>query len=162
MTPPGQPTSAAHGTTRFGHIVHRYTSDHHRIDTAYQRFNKRVAVWVTTSVGTMTCAYLFAVLGCVAMYGAFTNNVTLTLIAGSISGYFLQLVLLPALMVGQNLQSAASDARATKTFEDTEAILDRLDITTEGGLTTVLDGIQSLHNALQRLGATPGEDFTAH
>ncbi len=32
----------------------------------------------------------------------------------------IQLVLLPALMVGQNLQNVAADARAAKTFEDVE------------------------------------------
>jgi len=115
-------TPPAHGWTRHGHAVHGRTVDHLPARTAYQRFNKQVAVWVTSTVGTMTCAYLFALLGMVAMYGAFTENVALTLIAGSISGYFLQLVLLPALMVGQNLQSAAADSRAAKTFEDVEAL----------------------------------------
>jgi hypothetical protein len=139
-----------HRTTRLGHIVHRRTVDHLPADTTYQRFNKHIAVWVTTHVGTMTCAYLFAALGSVAMYGAFTNNVTLTLIAGSISGYFLQLVLLPALMVGQNLQSVASDARATKTFEDTERIIDLLDDHTAGGLKSVLDAVSELRVLVER------------
>lgn len=35
---------------------------------------------------------------------------------------FIQLVLLPALMVGQNLQNQASDARSTKTFEDVQEL----------------------------------------
>jgi hypothetical protein len=53
-------------------------------------------------------------------------------------------VLLPALMVGQNLQSATADARAAKTFEDTEKILDRLDTHTAGGLRDVLAAIEAL------------------
>ena len=32
---------------------------------------------------------------------------------------YIQLVLLSVIIVGQNIQSAASDARAAKTFEDT-------------------------------------------
>jgi hypothetical protein len=36
---------------------------------------------------------------------------------------WLQLVLLPGLMVGQQLQNQALDARAAKQFEDTEKIL---------------------------------------
>jgi hypothetical protein len=48
-----------------------------------------------------------------------------------------QLTLLPALMVGQNLQNEAADARSAKQFEDTEDVrndmktaLDRLDVAT--------------------------------
>jgi len=68
-----------------------------------------------------------------------------------VSSNFLQLVLLPSLMVGQNLQNEAADARATKTFEDVEdarvgvtKALDLLDIKTEGGLKTILDAIEGL------------------
>ena len=64
---------------------------------------------------------------------------------------FIQLVLLPALMVGQNLQNEAADVRASKTFEDVEdarngirQALDLLDPHTEGGLKTVLEAIQNL------------------
>ncbi len=35
---------------------------------------------------------------------------------------FIQLILLPALMVGQNLQNQANDARSTKMFENVEDI----------------------------------------
>ena len=62
---------------------------------------------------------------------------------------FIQLVLLPALMVGQNLQNAAADARAAKTFEDVEdarncirQALSLLDVHTEGGLKVILDAIE--------------------
>ena len=37
-------------------------ADQHRSDTRYQAFNKRLAVIITTNVGTMTSAYLFCVL----------------------------------------------------------------------------------------------------
>jgi hypothetical protein len=57
---------------------------------------------------------------------------------------FLQLVLLSIIMVGQTVQSAASDARAAKEFADTETILDRLDLDTAGGLRDVLDAIHAL------------------
>jgi hypothetical protein len=57
----------------------------------------------------------------------------------------------PALMVGQNLQIEAADARAAKTFEDVEdarnsikQALTLLDIHTEGGLKTLLDAIEAL------------------
>ena len=44
--------------------------------------------------------------------GALTNNIVLTLVVGEFSSYFLQLVLLPVIIVGQNVQQAATDARA--------------------------------------------------
>jgi hypothetical protein len=55
---------------------------------------------------------------------------------------FLQLVLLAVIMVGQRVQSAASDARAEKQFDATETILDALSLKTEGGLKTLLDAIE--------------------
>lgn len=56
-------------------------------------------------------------------------------------------VLLSIIMVGQSVQSAASDARAAKQFADTETILDRLDVNTAGGIKDVLDAIQTIANA---------------
>ena len=37
---------------------------------------------------------------------------------------FLQLVLLPIIIVGQNVQAAAADARAEATYEDAAAVLE--------------------------------------
>lgn len=65
------------------------------------RFNSWLANKITASIGTMACAYLFGIFGAIGMYGAFTDNTKLVLIVGAISGYFLQLVLLPIIMVGQ-------------------------------------------------------------
>jgi hypothetical protein len=49
-------------------------------------------------------------------------------------------------MVGQDVQSMASDARSEKTFTDTESILDALDTKTEGGLKEILDTIKKNKN----------------
>ena len=76
------------------------------------QFNTRLAVLITKSVGTMWCAYVFTVIGTASLVGAFTGNISLTLIAGGISSYLLQLVLLPVIIVGQNVISASQDARA--------------------------------------------------
>jgi hypothetical protein len=79
---------------------------------AVGRFNSRLAVIITKNVGTMWAAYVFAVIGITSLVGVATNNLTLTLFAGGLSSYFLQLVLLPIIMVGQNVISASQDARA--------------------------------------------------
>ena len=76
------------------------------------RLNTLLAVTITRGVGTMWAAYIFGVIGITSLVGALTNNLTLTLVAGGISSYFLQLVLLPIIIVGQNVISASQDARA--------------------------------------------------
>jgi len=92
-------------------------------DPLKKNFNGRLALWITNNVGTMWCAYIFTVIGAIGIVAALTNNTTLVLIVGAVSGYFLQLVLLPVIIVGQNLQSAAADKRSDETYKDAEAIL---------------------------------------
>jgi hypothetical protein len=106
-------------------------------------FNAKAAVLITRSVGTMWCAYLFTVLALVSLRSALKTG-DLVIIVAWISQTFFQLVLLPVIIVGQNVQGEASDARAQKTFEDTETIIDRLDTHTKGGITTILDRIDEL------------------
>jgi hypothetical protein len=140
------------GRTRHGELpVHLHVRDHLPADTAYQRFNKAVALLVTKGVGTMTCAYLFAAFDCLALPTALRQG--LYGIVQWVASFFLQLVLLSVIMVGQNLQAVASDARAAKTFEDTEVIIDRLDVTTQGGLTEIVDRLAALDAKVNALGA---------
>ena len=40
-----------------------------------------------------------------------------------LSSSFLQLVLLPIIIVGQNIQAAAADKRSEETYKDAEAVL---------------------------------------
>ena len=82
-----------------------------------------MALIITAVVGTMWCAYIFAVLGSIGIVAAVTNSVTVVLLVGAVSGYFLQLVLLPIIIVGQNIQGKASDKRSEQTYKDAEAIL---------------------------------------
>jgi hypothetical protein len=53
-------------------------------------------------------------------------------------------VLLSVIMVGQNVQSQASDLRSQHTYEDTLLILDRLDVHTAGGLKDLADRIDAV------------------
>ena len=96
----------------------RTTEQHHG-----SGFNATLAVFITKNVGTMYAAYLFAVIGICGIVGALSSNTELVLLVGAVSGYFLQLVLLPIIIVGQNVQAQASDARAESTYKDAEAIL---------------------------------------
>lgn len=75
----------------------------------------------------MWAAYIFAAIGIGSLAGVLTGNATLGLVCGALSSYFLQLVLLPLLMVGQNLEAREADKRAKRD----DAILCRIDAIVE-------------------------------
>lgn len=108
-------------------------------------FNAKLALVITRSVGTMACAYVFAAIALISLPAAITSGQVIIIVAW-VAQTFLQLVLLSIIMVGQTVQSAASDARAAKEFADTETILDRLDLTTAGGIRDILDAIHAIGN----------------
>ena len=93
-----------------------------------KKFNDKLAEYITKNVGTMYCAYLFAIIGTMGIVGAFTGNGQIVLIVGAISGYFLQLVLLPVIMVGQNLSSVKSDKHHAEHMAETKKIHKHLGI----------------------------------
>jgi len=87
--------------------------------SAVGQFNNRLAVMITRGVGTMWAAYLFALISLVsfpAAFKAFASGDTVTGITW-LSQSFIQLVLLPIIVVGQNIISAAQDARAEADHE---------------------------------------------
>jgi hypothetical protein len=85
------------------------------------RFNTWLAVKITTGVGTMWCAYAFAALALISLPDAIKAG--RPAIISWIAQTFLQLVLLSIIIVGQNIQSSASDKRAVDTYKDAEAVL---------------------------------------
>jgi hypothetical protein len=182
MTTPRQPHF---GRTRHGLPVHLHVTDH----LAGGNFNKRIAIGLTGQVGTMRTFWYFNVLSLLSLpatlvlVGVFAAPKSgplhffltfgwIYLITWICQNY-IQLVLLPALMVGQNLQNVAADSRAAKTFEDVESVkadlitaLDRLDVHTEGGLAEVMAEVKAVRAQLaaspasaERL-ATPAERGT--
>jgi len=89
---------------------------------AFARFNSWLAVRVTNGVGTMWCAYAFAILALVSLPSAITSDSAVVLVSW-VSQTFLQLVLLSVIIVGQNVLAAAADRRAEATYNDADAIL---------------------------------------
>jgi len=110
-------------------------------------FNAKIAVFLTNIVGSMWCAYAFGVLALLGLRPALRPGGE-GLIAW-IAQTFLQLVLLSVIMVGQNVQSEASDVRSQHTYDDTVQILDRLDIHTQGGLKDLADLIARLEASVK-------------
>ena len=64
----------------------------------------------------MWCAYVFAIIALISLPSAIQSGNSIIII-GWIAQTFLQLVLLPIIIVGQNVQAAASDARAESDHE---------------------------------------------
>jgi hypothetical protein len=87
------------------------------------RLNARIGLRITVVVGTMWCAYLFTLLALVSAPSAFKTGNTIIIVAW-VAQTFLQLVLLPIIIVGQNVQAAAADARAEATYDDAAAVLE--------------------------------------
>lgn len=112
----------------------RNTNEVHQAEYVAGGLNTKIAVWLTAHVGTMACAYLFAGIGVGSLVGVFTENTFLALLFGSISSYFLQLVLLPVLAVGQSVLSRKQEIQADEmfatsqhSFHDIEQIMNHLD-----------------------------------
>ncbi len=82
--------------------------------------NGKIALTLTTVVGTMWCAYAFAVLALVALPSALASHDLMQMIQW-VSQTFIQLVMLSVIMVGQNILGKASDKRAEMTYKDADA-----------------------------------------
>jgi hypothetical protein len=107
------PTSAVERAK--AHVPRLVLSDHghaavHGTNPA-GRFNRWLALHITSSVGSMWCAYAFTLIALISLPAAIASGSPIVII-GWIAQTFLQLVLLPIIIVGQNVQAAASDARA--------------------------------------------------
>jgi len=116
-------------------------------------FNQRFAVLLTRVVGTMWCAYAFAVLALIALPSALASGDMLPLIQW-VSQTFIQLVMLSVIMVGQNIMSKGADARADATYKDADATFHEAEQiqrhlkAQDQALNSLLDKIATLEAAL--------------
>jgi len=107
----------------------------HEAEIAAAGFNTQTAVWLTEHVGTMWTAYAFAVLAIIGLFAILgLLSPIVVLLISWISQTFLQLVLLPVIMVGQNVLGRKSELQADeaytttmKTYADIEAVMKHLD-----------------------------------
>ncbi len=127
--------------------------------------NAKIAVFLTNIVGSMWCAYVFCLIALTSLPAILTGtgwipkgtfpswliSVSLIAIVAWAAQTFIQLVLLSVIMVGQGVQSKASDARAEQTFDDTVKILDALDVHTDGGLKAILDRLTAQETTLHQV-----------
>jgi len=119
-------------TSLYEHIPHPHVherhaagpvkvADQHDTTNPAARVNTFLAIWITKVVGSMWCAYAFAIMDLFSLPDAIKGGAA-TLIAW-IAQTFLQLVLLSIIMVGQNVQAEAADKRAEATYHDVSVLL---------------------------------------
>ncbi len=114
----------------FEHIPHPRTRAHMsgkaspppQVNDQRVGFNGRIGLFITTVVGTMWAAYLFTILAFISFPSAIRSGDSIIIVAW-IAQTFLQLVLLPIIIVGQNIQAKAADRRSEETYKDAEAVL---------------------------------------
>jgi hypothetical protein len=100
-------------------VAHIRGVDH---ENFFVRFNARFGLRITLIVGTMWCAYVFTILALISLPAAIHSRDAIIIVAW-IAQTFLQLVLLPIIIVGQNIQAKAADKRSEDTYKDAEAVL---------------------------------------
>jgi uncharacterized membrane protein len=83
-----------------------------------QGINDCVAVWLTSIVGSMPTAYLFALLACVGLAAilGWLSPLVAILVAW-LSQTMIQLTLLPIIMVGQNVLGRHAEIQADEQFK---------------------------------------------
>jgi uncharacterized membrane protein len=93
--------------------------------------NQKIAIALTKGVGTMVCAYLFALLAIIGFPGFSASP---TQWVQWTSQTFIQLVMLSVIMVGQSVLGRKQELQAeqqyqttVKTYADTEQIMQHLD-----------------------------------
>ena len=102
-------------------IAERAKAGSHLSQDEHVGINGHIAVFLTNAVGTMWCAYIFAIIALISLPDAIKGG-RAALIAW-IAQTFLQLVLLSVIMVGQKVAARASDKQALQTYEDAEVLL---------------------------------------
>ena len=160
----------------FDHIPHPHIAARTRTATAASAdprrgriavFNDRLAVAITSGVGTMWCAYAFAALALVSLPSALASG-DLLVIVGWTAQTFLQLVLLSVILLGDRISAARADDRDERTFLDAEAVLhtalaiqehlgaqDDVLIAALAQLGEHSDALSGLHTRLDRIARTP-------
>jgi hypothetical protein len=116
-----------HGMSTFQHVPHPWIHQRRqvgppKVDDERVGFGAALGAHITAIVGTMVTALGFALLALISLPSAIKSGDVIVIVAW-IAQTFLQLVLLPIIIVGQNVQGRAADKRAVQTYQDAEAIL---------------------------------------
>jgi uncharacterized membrane protein len=137
---------------RVGHPIKTNDFRRTKSDNVFIRFNAKFGLRVTLVVGTMWCAYVFTVIALFALPSAIHQGTYFIVVW--LSSSFLQLVLLPVIIVGQNIQAKAADKRSEETYKDAEAVLKESEeiqkhlLAQDAAISSILERLESLSGAV--------------
>jgi len=97
--------------------------------------------YITTKVGTLACAIIFAILALSSVEQKFSEG-----LKGGVewtAQTFLQLVLLSLILGGQKVLSKANDRQTKHISEGIDTAIDRLDTKTDGGIQDIIEHIDA-------------------
>jgi hypothetical protein len=143
----------------FDHRAHPHIAERAKVGppttvSEHVGVNGRIALALTTAVGTMWCAYAFAILALVVFPQAIAGG--LLALVQWVSQTFIQLVMLSVIMVGQNVLGRAADKRAAMTYDDADAAFHETEQiqahlgAQDDAINALLDKIEKLETALAR------------
>lgn len=89
----------------------------HAAEQSVAGFNTKIAIAITKGMGTMICAYIFAILAIIGFPGW---QATPTQYVQWVSQTFIQLVALSVLAVGQSMLGRHAELMAEEQFETTQ------------------------------------------
>ncbi|HVB51034.1 MAG TPA: DUF1003 domain-containing protein [Acidimicrobiales bacterium] len=136
---------------RVGHPIKTNDFRRPKSDNFFTRLNAKFGLKVTLVVGTMWCAYVFTLIALLALPSAIHQGTYYIVVW--LSSSFLQLVLLPVIIVGQNIQAKAADKRSEETYKDAEAVLKESEeiqkhlLAQDAAISSILDRLQTLPGA---------------
>jgi hypothetical protein len=150
-------------STLYVHHPHPYIEErkHHKpvkvndqrpTGNEFQRFNSWLGLKITLIVGTMVAAYVFAAVALISLPSNIHRTQDFIL---WLSSSFLQLVLLPIIIVGQNIQARAADKRSEATYHDADAILHEA-LQIQQHLEAQDQAIERILSSVATMGAGPG------
>ena len=111
------------------HVPHRITAHDARSKMREEGgLNTAIAVFLTKHVGTMPIAYAFTLLAVIGLLGiiGILPPVANTLVSWT-SQSFIQLVMLPVIMVGQAVLGKHQEMVSEKSYNDIEQVMTHLD-----------------------------------
>lgn len=115
-----QPRPHTRPTALFHHEPHLHQPRNvnllHDAEKAASGINQKIAITLTKAVGTMICAYIFAILAIIGFPGF---NATPIAYVQWISQTFIQLVMLSVIMVGQSILGRKQELQADEAFHTT-------------------------------------------
>ncbi|WP_062306534.1 hypothetical protein [Alicyclobacillus sendaiensis] len=114
-----------------------------KVLNAIKQFNRWLAIKVTQSVGTMTTAYLFSAWALLPLVFPRLQN-----LVAYVSQDYIQLVLLPVIMVGQAVMGWASEKRAQETHDAVMAELSELRKLNESQAAEIAE-LKAIHRELE-------------